>query len=154
MDRLDEIIERYSKLEGGLIPALQETQEIFGYLPKDCLKKIARGLAIPESHIYGVITFYAQFSLSPHNKYVIKVCRGTACHVQGAKKIIAAVSKVTGLKEGKTPPPNSKFTLETVACVGVCALSPVMMINDSYFGKMTPKKVRTILSQYESSVKC
>ena len=150
MDKLDEIIERYKDIEGGLIPILQETQDIFGYLPKDALVKIAKGLVIPESHIYGVVTFYSQFSLHPHNKYVIKVCRGTACHVQGAKKIISAVSKATGLKEGKAPPPNSKFTLETVACVGVCALSPVMMINDSYFGKMTPKKVRTILSQYEN----
>jgi NADH:ubiquinone oxidoreductase subunit E len=150
MDKLDEIIEGYKDIKGGLIPVLQKTQEIFGYLPKDGLRKIAKALAIPESHIYGVVTFYSQFSLSPHNKYVIKVCRGTACHVQGAKKIISAVSKVTGLKEGKTPPPNSKFSFETVACVGVCALSPVMVINDSYFGKMTPKKVRTILGQYES----
>lgn len=148
MDRLDEILKKYKDIEGGLIPVLQEAQGIFGYLPKDALKKIAKHLAIPESQVYGVVTFYAQFSLNPHNKYVIKVCRGTACHVQGAKKIISAISKVTGLKEGKTPPPNSKFTLQTVACVGVCALSPVMMINDSYFGKMTPKKVKTILSQY------
>ncbi|MEK9149952.1 MAG: NAD(P)H-dependent oxidoreductase subunit E, partial [Candidatus Desantisbacteria bacterium] len=133
MDKLDEIIGKYKDMEGGLIPLLQETQGIFGYLPKDALKKIAESLAIPESHIYGVATFYSQFSFNPHNKYVIKVCRGTACHVQGAKKIISAVSKVTGLVEGKTPPPNSKFSLETVACVGVCALSPVMMINDSYF---------------------
>ncbi|MBU1262002.1 NAD(P)H-dependent oxidoreductase subunit E, partial [bacterium] len=139
MDRLDEIIEKYKDTEGGLIPALQETQEAFGYLKREDLIKIGNGLKIPFSQVYGVVTFYSQFFLTPKGRHTIRVCRGTACHVQGAKKIISAVSKVTGLTEGKTPPPNSKFTLETVACVGVCALSPVMMINDSYFGKMTPK---------------
>ncbi|HAW49342.1 TPA: NADH-quinone oxidoreductase subunit NuoE [bacterium] len=147
MDKLDEILSKYKGVEGALIPVLQEVQEVFGYLPKDVMVKIAKELKIPASKIYSVVTFYAQFYLTPHGKYTIRVCRGTACHVQGSKKILSTVKNITGLKEGETSQ-DLKFTLETVTCLGVCALSPVMMINKDYFGKMTPKKATTILHQY------
>lgn len=148
MDKLNEILERYKEdREEALIPILQEAQAMFGYLPKDVLMTIGQRLKIPLSKIYGVVTFYAQFCLTPHGKYTIRVCRGTACHVQGAKKIISTIEHITGLKEGETSP-DLKFTFETVGCLGACALSPVMMVNKTYFGKMNSKKVITILKQY------
>lgn len=147
MDKLNEIIEKYIDTEGALISVLQDAQEMFGYLSKDVMVGIGRGLKIPLSQIYGVVTFYSQFYLTPHGKYTIRVCRGTACHVQGSKKVLSTIKNITGLKEGETSQ-DLKFTLETVACLGACALSPVMMVNKDYFGKMTPKKVATILHQY------
>jgi len=140
------IIER-SKEKGSLIPVLQEAQEVMGYLSEEVLSLIALGLKIPPSKVYGVVTFYSQFFLTPHSKYIVKACRGTACHVQGAKKIISTIENSLNLKEGKTSS-DLKFTFETVACLGACALSPVIMINKDYFGKMTPKKIATILRQY------
>ncbi len=147
MDKLNEIIEEYKDTKGALIPVLQDAQEMFGYLSKDVMVRIGRGLKLPLSQIYGVVTFYSQFYLTPHGKYTVRVCRGTACHVQGAKKILSTIKNITGLKEGETSQ-DLKFTFETVACLGACALSPVMMVNKDYFGKMTPKKATTILNQY------
>lgn len=147
MDKLNKIIEKYLDTEGALIPVLQDAQEMFGYLSKDVMIRISRGLKVPLSQIYGVVTFYSQFYLTPHGKYTIRACRGTACHVQGAKKVLSTIKNITGLKEGETSS-DLKFTLETVACLGACALSPVIMINKDYFGKMTPKKTTTILHQY------
>jgi len=147
VDKLNEIINKYKDTEGALIPVLQEAQEVFGYLPKDVLIRIAKGLNLPLSQVYGIVTFYAQFYLKPHGKYTIRACRGTACHVRGAKKILSTIENITGLKEGETSS-DLKFTFETVACLGACALSPVMMVNKDYFGAMTPKKVITILGQY------
>jgi len=148
VDKLNEILEKYKDTQGALIPVLQETQEIFGYLSKDVLIRIGKGLKLPLSKVYGVVTFYSQFSLTPHGKYTVRACRGTACHVQGAKKVISTIENITKLKEGETSP-DLKWTFETVACLGACALSPVMMINKDFFGKITPKKVRTILTQYK-----
>lgn len=147
MDKLNEILEKYKDTEGALIPVLQAAQDIFGYLPKDVLIRIGRALKLPLSKVYGVVTFYSQFYLTPHGKYTIRACRGTACHVQGAKKLISTIEHITGLKEGETSK-DLKFTFETVACLGACALSPVMMVNKDYFGKMNPKKAITILKQY------
>jgi len=147
VDKLNEILENYKDTKGALIPVLQSAQNIFGYLPKDVLIRIGKGLKIPLTEIYSVVTFYAQFYLTPHGKYTVRACRGTACHVQGAKKIISTIKHITGLKEGETSA-DLKFTFETVACLGACALSPVMMVNKNYFGKMNPKKVITILKQY------
>ena len=94
MDKLDEILKKFKNTEGGLIPALQEAQEVFSYLPKDVLVRIARGLKVPLSQVYGVVTFYSQFFLTPHGKYTVRACRGTACHVQGAKKIISTIENI------------------------------------------------------------
>ncbi|MEW6617994.1 MAG: NADH-quinone oxidoreductase subunit NuoE [bacterium] len=150
MDKLNEILKKYKDTDGALIPVLQEAQDTFGYLSKDVLIQIGKELKFPLSKVYGVVTFYAQFYLKPHGKYTIRACRGTACHVQGAKKIISTIEHITGLKEGETSA-DLKFTFETVACLGACALSPVMMVNKDYFGKMNPKKAITILQQYNDS---
>lgn len=147
MDKLNEILERYKNIKGALIPVLQEAQNAVGYLPKEVLIAIAKGLKIPLSQVYGVVTFYAQFFLTPHGKYSIRVCRGTACHVRGAKEIISSIENIIKLKEGETSA-DLKFRFETVACVGACALAPVIMINKEFFGKVCPEKVAAILGQY------
>lgn len=147
MDKLNEILERYKDIKGALIPVLQEVQNAVGYLPKEVLIAIAKGLKVPLSQVYGVVTFYAQFFLTPHGKYTIKICRGTACHVRGAKEIISSIENIIKLKEGETSA-DFKFTFETVACVGACALAPVIMINKEFFGKVCPEKVSDILGQY------
>lgn len=147
MDKLNEILERYKDIKGALIPVLQEAQNAVGYLPKEVLIAIAKGLKVPLSQVYGVVTFYAQFFLTPHGKYTIRVCRGTACHVRGAKEIISSIENIIKLKEGETSA-DFKFTFETVACVGACALAPVIMINKEFFGKVCPEKVSDILGQY------
>lgn len=147
MDKLNEILERYKNIKGALIPVLQEAQNAVGYLHREVLIAIAKGLKVPLSQVYGVVTFYAQFFLTPHGKYTIRVCRGTACHVRGAKKIISAIENIIKLKEGETSA-DFKFTFETVACVGACALAPVIMINKEFFGKVCPEKAAAILGQY------
>jgi NADH:ubiquinone oxidoreductase subunit E len=147
VDKLAKIISDYKDVKGGLITVLQEAQKVFGYLSKDVLIYISKELKVPLSQVYSVVTFYSQFYLTPQGKYTIRACRGTACHIQGAKKIISTIEDFLGLKDGETSP-DLKFTFETMACLGTCALSPVIMVNKDYFGKMTPKKVITILEQY------
>jgi NADH-quinone oxidoreductase subunit E len=123
---------------------LQETQEAFNYLPSAAMQEIAKHLNIPESVIYGVSTFYAQFKLTPQGKKIIRVCWGTACHVRGGLKIRAELEKILGIKAGETTP-NGEYTLLSVACIGACALAPSMMIDDEVYAKMTPKKIKEIL---------
>jgi NADH-quinone oxidoreductase subunit E len=143
-DKLKDIFSHYPAERRELIPILQETQNAFRYLPAAAIKEIARYLNIPESAVYGVCTFYAKFKLTPLGKKIIRVCRGTACHVRGTQKVLAEVEKVLGIKAGETTP-DMEYTLETVACIGACALAPVMMINGEVFGKMTPRKVGEVL---------
>jgi NADH-quinone oxidoreductase E subunit len=147
-ERLLGVIEGYKEREGALISVLQRAQDIIGWLPEDALTMIAEGLGLPVSKVYGVATFYSAFYLEPHGKYTIRCCRGTACHVKGARQVLSAVCRMTGLKDGETSK-DLKFSLETVTCLGACALSPVMMVNKDYFGKMTEKKVETVLGQYK-----
>ena len=132
---------KYEAVAGSLIPLLQKTQEEFGYLHPDALKKIAAYLNIPLSRVYGVATFYAQFRFEPFGKYVIKICHGTACHVNGAENIAQAIKEETGIEEGETTP-DGLITIERVACLGCCSLAPVIMINDKIYGKLTPEMVR------------
>lgn len=145
--RLDQVLEKHEKEEGVLIPVLQEAQEIYGYLPEAVLTRIGRHLHIPMSRIYGVVTFYAQFYTTPRGRNTVRVCRGTACHVRGGKNIRKAVEQYLGIVEGETTP-DFKFTFETVACLGACALSPVLLVNKNYYGKLTPAKVDQVLKQY------
>jgi NADH:ubiquinone oxidoreductase subunit E len=126
---------------------LQDVQEAFGYIPPESIDPIAEALNIFPSQVQGVITFYAGFSLEPKGKYVVKVCRGTACHVKGGRSILRLMKRELGLEEGETSP-DYRFTLETVACLGACFLAPTMMVNRTYFGKLSPPKVTTVLSQY------
>lgn len=133
----------------NLIGLLQDVQERFGWLPPEAVKEISRRTKIPLSRVYGVITFYAQFYTQPHGRHTIRVCRGTACHVRGGDSVLSAVSRVLGVGEGGTTP-DLKFYLETVACLGTCFLAPVMMIDEQYFGQLTPQKVEAILAQYRA----
>ncbi|MBI4778260.1 NAD(P)H-dependent oxidoreductase subunit E [Candidatus Desantisbacteria bacterium] len=148
IDQLEIIINRYQEQEGALIPLLQEAQKIFNYLPMDALSMIGKRLKIPLSKIYGVVTFYSAFHLTPHGKYSITACRGTGCQVNGGKKILHAIKETIGINEGETTD-DLMFSLDTVSCLGACALAPVVVINKDYFGKMTPEKVKTIFGQYK-----
>jgi NADH-quinone oxidoreductase subunit E len=147
LSRLDSVFENHQGEEGALIPVLQEAQGIYGYLSEEVLATIAKRLNIPLSRIFGVVTFYAQFYMTPRGRYTVRVCRGTACHVRGGKNILKAVQQALGIGEGETTA-DFKFTFETVACLGACALSPVMLVNKNYYGKLTPAKVEKVLKQY------
>ncbi len=145
--RLSSIIEGHKGEKWGLIPLLQDIQEAFGFIPPESIETIAEALNLFPTEVQGVITFYSGFSLTPKGKYVLKVCRGTACHVKGGKSILRLVQSETGLDEGETTQ-DYQFTLETTACLGACALAPTMMVNKNYFGKLSPPKVTALLSQH------
>jgi NADH:ubiquinone oxidoreductase subunit E len=115
-----------------------------GYLPEEAMQIIGDYLRIPAGAIYGVATFYSQFKMKPSGKKVVRVCRGTACHVRGGARVLQGVEKQLGIKPGQTTP-DLEYTLETVACIGACALAPTMTINKETYGQMTPKKVREAL---------
>ena len=144
-EQLDSIFTQYRGESGDLISILQEAQERFGYLPGEVMEGIARFLRLPESTVYGVSTFYAQFKLTRSGKRVVKVCRGTSCHVRGAARILREVEKRLGIKPGETTD-DFEYSLETVACFGSCALSPVMVIDKTVCGRMTTAKVGQILA--------
>jgi NADH-quinone oxidoreductase subunit E len=133
---LDPLLEKYKNKKGSLIPILQGTQNIYGYLPKNAFFKIAEVTGIELSEMYGVATFYTQFRLNPVGKHIIKVCHGTACHVQNDTAISEALEDALGIKDGETTDDNL-FTLESVACLGCCSLAPVMMIDGETYGKLT-----------------
>ena len=148
-DKLDEILSHYSGKKEELIPILQEAQEQFGYLPPEVMLEIAKFLRLPESTVFGVSTFYAQFKFSPTGRKKVRLCRGTACHVRGAPRILEEVEKYLGIKPGETTE-DLEYSLETIACFGSCALAPVMVVNDNVYGRMTPKKVAQILGNAKS----
>jgi NADH:ubiquinone oxidoreductase subunit E len=149
-DKMDVIIDKHRNEKWGLIPLLQEVQELCGYIPPKSIDIIARALNMFPSQIQGVITFYSGFALKPKGKYVLKVCRGTACHVKGSRSILRLMQKELNLSEGETSP-DYQFTLETVACLGACFLAPTMMINRDYFGKLSPTKVTSVLGEYQKT---
>jgi NADH-quinone oxidoreductase subunit E len=130
------LIEKYKNKKGNLIPLLQGAQSIYGYIPQEVFIKIADDTGLNLSDMYGVATFYAQFRLKPAGKHIIKVCHGTACHVQNADAISDAIKEALNVKDGETTP-DKLFTLESVACLGCCSLAPVMMIGEETFGKLT-----------------
>ena len=147
-DKLKEIFTHYHGDRQELIPILQETQEQFRYLPAEAMREIAKFLRIPESTIYGVSTFYAQFKLTPLGRKIVKICRGTACHVRGGAKILEETEKILGIKAGETTE-DLEYTLETIACFGSCALAPVMVIDDTVYGRVTTSKVKGIITGTE-----
>ena len=149
-DKLKLIIDQHRGEKWGLIPLLQEIQDNFGYIPPAAIKPVAKALNIFPSQVQGVITFYAGFALKPKGKYVLKVCRGTACHVKGSRSIIRLMQKELNLKEGETSP-DYQFTLETVACLGACFLAPTMLVNRNYFGRLAPSRVTSLLDHYRKS---
>jgi len=142
--QLADILTQYDQERGNLIPILQEAQERFGYLPEEIIARIAKFLQLPESNVYGVSTFYAQFKFSPTGKRMVKICRGTACHVRGGARILNEIEKHLGIKAGETTD-DLEYSLEAIACFGSCALAPVMVVNNTVYGRMTPKKVAEIL---------
>lgn len=146
---LSRVLKRHGTDRSDLIPIIQEAQDAIGYLPPDVLRDVAGHLNVPEAAVYGVATFYAQFYLEPQGKHRVRVCRGTACHVRGSARIRRLVERLLGVKEGGTTD-DRLFTYETVACVGCCALSPVMMIDDTYYGRMTAERVEAVIEEYIS----
>ena len=147
IEKLDEIIEKHKARPGGLIPALEEAQVALEYLPVPVQRRIAQGMNLPFSRVYGVVTFYSFFTMTPRGKHTVRVCLGTACYVRGGKAIAEKVEKEFGVKEGETTT-DRLFTYETVRCLGACGLGPVMIVDDNVHGRMKPAKVRDVLSQY------
>jgi len=145
--RLIDIIESYRDQRWPLIPLLQEIQQEAGYIPPEIIDTIARATHLFPAEVQGVITFYEQFHTVPRGRNIVRVCRGTACHVRGGGTILKIVKQDLGVEEGESTP-DMQFALDTVPCLGTCFLAPVMMVNKDYFGKLAPPKVRSILQQY------
>ena len=141
---MDPIIKKYKKVRGNMIPLLQHTQELYGFIPREAFLKLEKETDLKLSDMYGVASFYAQFRLKPVGKNIIKVCHGTACHVQNATAITEALEEELKLKDGETTP-DAVFTLESVACLGCCSLAPVMMIGDDTFAKLTGKMAKDVI---------
>ena len=146
-ERLRQVIAEHKGQPGATMPVLQAAQEIFGYLPEEVQIMVAEGLDIPLSEVYGVASFYAQFSMNPKGRYQISVCLGTACYVKGAAAILNAVEQKLGIVPGAITP-DGKFSLDSCRCVGACGLAPVMMINNDVYGRLTPDQVGPILDMY------
>jgi NADH-quinone oxidoreductase E subunit len=145
--RLAQVLGKYRGAKGALIPVLQEVQEALGFLSKETIARIAEGLSIPVSQVYGVATFYTQFRLKPAGKHLIRVCHGTACHVGGAVGISEALEEALQVKDGQTTT-DGKFTLESVACLGCCSLAPVMMIDNETYGRLTKESAAKALKDF------
>ncbi len=145
---LGALIEPYIGKKEMVIPVLQKVQEHYGYLPRPAMEFVSQTMRIPLSRLYGVATFYAQFKMKPRGRYIIRVCKGTACHIQGSPKIAERIEEILGIGSGETTD-DLRFTLEEVACIGACALAPVIMINDNPHGRLTPDKIKDILNSYE-----
>jgi len=150
--KLDPIIKKYKGKKGSMIPLLQGAQELFGYLPRKAFEKIAAETGLELSDMYGVATFYAQFRLAPVGKHIVKVCHGTACHVQNAKALTVALENTLGVKDGETTEDNL-FTLESVACLGCCSLAPVIMIGDDTYGNLDGKAASKVIRQMKLNEK-
>jgi len=148
LSKVDSLIEPYLGKKEMVIPALQKVQDHFGYLPRPAVERVSKQMRIPLSRIYGVATFYAQFKMKPRGRYIIRVCKGTACHIQGSPKIAERIEDILSIESGETTD-DLRFTLEEVACIGACALAPVIMINDNPHGRLTPDKVKDILDSYQ-----
>ena len=145
--QLQAVIAKHKDQDGPLMPVLQEAQEIYGYLPIEVQKIISEGLDIPLEHIYGVVTFYAQFSLAPKGEYKIGVCLGTACYVKGSGDILNKIKEIIGIDVGECTP-DGKFSLEATRCIGACGLAPVMTINEEVYGRLVVGDIPDILKKY------
>lgn len=147
------ILKHYPKNErSNLIPILQDIQDKYGYLSEFSLQEVADYLGIPLSRVYGVATFYNQFRLKPLGKHVIRICRGTACHVKNSANILQALENELKIKAGETTR-DKMFTIETVACIGACSIAPVISVNDEYYGRLIVKDVPKIINKYKREVK-
>ena len=146
---LDAIIQKHRDEPGGLMPVMQEAQNLFGALTIDVQQRIADGMNTTLSEVYGVATFYAQFALEKKGEHVISVCMGTACYVKGSRKVLDKLEEVLGIQAGHTTP-DGLFTLNATRCLGACGLAPVMMINEDVYGRLTPDQIPEIIAKYRS----
>lgn len=145
---VDDTIERYRQKPGSLIPALEEIQETIGYLPKSIMARVALGLRVPRSEVYGVVTFYSFFTMVPRGRHTIRCCLGTACYVRGGKKTLEKLRETLKVGPGETTG-DKRFSLETVRCLGACGLAPVMMVDDDTYRQVKPSQIPAILKEYE-----
>ncbi len=145
---LREVIEKHKGVKGAAIPVLHEAQNIYGYLPIEVQEIIAEGLNVPLAEIYGIVTFYAQFTLYPKGKYQISICLGTACYVKGSGDILEKVKEILGIDVGECTP-DGKFSIDATRCIGACGLAPVMTVNDEVYGRLTVDQVEDILKKYQ-----
>ena len=146
--RLAEVIAAHKGQQGATMPVLQAAQAIYGYLPEEVQVLVAEGLDIPLTEVYGVASFYAQFTLNPKGKHQISLCLGTACYVKGASEILQAVEQRLAIRSGGITP-DGKFSLDACRCIGACGLAPVMMIGNDVYGRLTPDQIPAILDKYE-----
>ncbi len=145
--KLQEVIAANKDDKSRLMAVMQQAQDIYGYLPFEVQEKIAEGMEVPLEKVFGVATFYAQFSMSPKGKYNISVCLGTACYVKGAQTLVDNLSEVLGIGIGECTP-DGKFSLEACRCIGACGLGPVMTVNDEVYGKLTAEDIPDIIRKY------
>ena len=145
--QLFDLIADHKSVQGALMPVLQQAQDIYGYLPVEVQRMIAEGLGIPLEEVYGVVTFYGQFSLNPKGKYRISVCMGTACYVKGAGLVLERIVEKLNIKSGEVTP-DGKFSLDATRCLGACGLAPIMTINEDIYGCVVPAAVDGILEKY------
>ena len=148
LSKVKAIVDPWRGQKGGLIPILQQAQHEFGYLPSDVMEAISEEMLLPLAEIYGVATFYAQFHLQPRGRHIVRVCRGTACHVRGSLKILEAFKEMLHVGENETTE-DLRFTLEPVACLGACGLAPVITIGDQTFGRLVPEALPAIIEKFQ-----
>ena len=146
--KLHEIIQKHKGDPGAIMPVLQDAQDIYGYLPIEVQTMIANGLEVPLEEVFGVATFYSQFSLTPKGKYNISVCLGTACYVKGAQAILHRIQRKLGIEVGGVTP-DGRFSLEATRCVGACGLAPVFTVGDDVYGKLSPDEAEAVLAKYQ-----
>ena len=148
----NEALKKSSGIPGDLIPLLQVAQESYGFVPEEAMECIGDRLELPLAEVFGVVTFFKQFRLTPRGRYMVRVCDGTACHVNGSAALIDTFEDELKLKPGQTDPERD-FTLDTVACLGCCSLAPVMMVNEETHGRLDPKSLRKIVKQVRKQAK-
>lgn len=145
--KLLKVIEKYKDIKGSTMPILQEAQEIYGYLPIEVQRIVSDETGIPLEEIFGIVSFYSQFSLNPKGKYAISVCMGTACYVKGSGEILNKISEILGVPQGGSSA-DGKYSIEATRCIGACGLAPVLTVNDDVYGRLTKDDVAGILSKY------
>ncbi len=147
LNDINEIIKKYPKRQENILAVLQDVQAVKNYIPEEAISAIAKAFSVPMSQVYSLATFYRAFSLEPKGKCIIKVCMGTACHVRGAPRILEEISRFLNIQPGQTTK-DGRFTLETVNCLGACALGPLVVVGKDYFGKVIPSQIHKILKKY------
>ena len=147
-EKVDQILVDHQHEKGMLVSILQDIQVVYNYLPKEALEQVSQGLNIPLSQVYSVATFFKSFNLKPRGRHIINVCLGTACHVRGGVRVLERIERELGIRRGETTE-DLRYTLETVNCVGACALGPIVIIDGEYSGEMTADKVKPLIERYD-----